>query len=665
MRFWLVSITTLIAVASCASPDEPASSELEGVIEEPIHAVSTTDTSYRAVGYLRNKARGNAFCTATLIGPRTVLAAAHCFTAYANGCTSKGSAMSQNEFVVSVNGTSSDAVAYDFDDLSAAPDSYEPRVQDCPTGSLYGCRAYHFVNKGNDLLLLHLTTSVPSTQVKPMRVITSLEDNSSRTYGVHATLDASTSRFQSRSTIPAPIVVGWGAADTTALLRRSGPAQFESVGSMWHKGCGQIFSCESANPSPQGCSYGRMDGTTAEWFAKDGSFYMGDIIRVARAKIRTDWDGPSPGPGDSGGPLIVPMTLSADGGLPKNYILGTLSVGDKTPAGSTVPAGRYTSAEYSAAFTPENGKWIETTLAYWDSPEFQYRNRGWQRGFENLGGGLSTAPGASSQGNRTADVFVRGNDNFVWTNKDDGTRTEWSRVDTTPVTTAPVSASWGPGRIDLVAADSSRRVIHTVPTFGSFSWEDLGGTLMPGSVPAVSTPGVDMLNVFVMGTDSRLYHKKYDPTLGWLPSQLGWDLFDNGAVASSPASISWSKDRIDVFVMLSDNTLGHKWWANNSFGWLPKGAWERLGGNVGSGPVVASWVPGRLDVFYRPPGSTLQIRQRTRTDAGWTVEVTLPFTGGVIGGRLAATASAPGRIELYAQGPAPASNLLHSWFPSD
>src|SRR5262249_28849798 len=151
-----------------------------------------------------------------------------------------------------------------------------------------------------DILLLHLTTPVPSTVATPMPVITSVNDNLSGGGFAHRTLG---DEFYFRSTIPLPWIVGWGKPQCGEwVVRRSGQAQFESLG-QYHHNCSPFADCNSNSPRTDlGCSWTQLDGqtpTNSDWYQTDG-------IAIARTSSAPGvWDGPVPSNGDSGSPLVL------------------------------------------------------------------------------------------------------------------------------------------------------------------------------------------------------------------------------------------------------------------------------------------------------------------------------------------------------------------------
>ena len=67
------------------------------------------------------------------------------------------------------------------------------------------------------------------------------------------------------------------------------------------------------------------------------------------------------------------------------------------------------------------------------------------------------------------------------------------------------------------------------------------------TAPTVVSWGSDRLDVFLLGTDSALYHKWWDGS-NWGPSVTGYEYMAGNSM-SPPQVVAWGKDRLDVFVL--------------------------------------------------------------------------------------------------------------------
>jgi len=89
--------------------------------------------------------------------------------------------------------------------------------------------------------------------------------------------------------------------------------------------------------------------------------------------------------------------------------------------------------------------------------------------------------------------------------------------------------------------------------------------------------GPNRLDVFVIGTDSALYHKWWSGS-AWGPSLTGYE-YMGGACQREPRAVAWGPNRLDVFVIGTDSALYHKWW--NGAAWGPSlTGYEPMGGVI-------------------------------------------------------------------------------------
>lgn len=164
-------------------------------------------------------------------------------------------------------------------------------------------------------------------------------------------------------------------------------------------------------------------------------------------------------------------------------------------------------------------------------------------------------------------------------------------------------------------------------------WEDLGGHL--ASAPAVSSWGIDRLDVFGKSKDGSLLHKWWDG--------MEWSEWEDlgGNLASAPGAVSWGPDRIDVFAVGQNQALWHLWW--NGSVWSE---WEDLGGILISAPAAVSRGPNLIDVFTR--GESGSLWYKGWDGSHWSVWID---TGdGSINSGPAAASTGTYRLELFALG---------------
>ena len=81
--------------------------------------------------------------------------------------------------------------------------------------------------------------------------------------------------------------------------------------------------------------------------------------------------------------------------------------------------------------------------------------------------------------------------------------------------------------------------------------------------PEAVSWGPNRLDVFVIGTDSALYHKWWNGATGGRRSRATkpWE-----ASARPPRVTAWGPNRLDVFVTGTDSALYHKWWDGGNWG---------------------------------------------------------------------------------------------------
>jgi|GEM_PF-1991461 len=165
----------------------------------------------------------------------------------------------------------------------------------------------------------------------------------------------------------------------------------------------------------------------------------------------------------------------------------------------------------------------------------------------------------------------------------------------------PAIISWGKGRLDLFTRGINGRVRHMAYDNGWHpamdQWSDLGGSIA-GDVAAVSW-GFNRIDLFGRGYDGNVYHKAWDGQ-NWWPSLTGWTSLGGAGVSSDPAVVSWTAGRLDIVVRGKEGDVLHKAWDGQN--WYPSlTEWSSLGGKIplGSTPAIASRGVGRLDIAVR------------------------------------------------------------------
>ena len=118
----------------------------------------------------------------------------------------------------------------------------------------------------------------------------------------------------------------------------------------------------------------------------------------------------------------------------------------------------------------------------------------------------------------------------------------------------------------------------------------------PSTISSVSWTK-DRLDIFGYDSEhSNLTHKFWDGKQ-WNPAGSKLEILGTG-LTSPPLAVTWGPDRLDVFGFGSDDTIKHQYWDGTA--WKPSHAeFENLGeGCNGNFPIAATtWGQHRLDIF--------------------------------------------------------------------
>jgi hypothetical protein len=304
------------------------------------------------------------------------------------------------------------------------------------------------------------------------------------------------------------------------------------------------------------------------------------------------------------------------------------------------------------------------------------------------------------------DLFVRGLNYGFWHLPGDGS--SWGTWENhlypigTTFASQPVAVSWGVNRIDLFGIGYDGYLYHqawngtswypSTPAPAYQNWQQLPPpppfTFRLSGTPAVTTWGVNRLDIFANDTTGQVWHVSYDG-FNWSWESIGFN------AASDPVAVSWGPNRLDVFARLSGNTYGHQFWGgsgwpatwephgpppNTSFAsrptlvsedwnqldilgigsngdvyrqswtgtqWYPGGTtgWERLNtlGTSAGVPAVATWTKGRFDEFNVDISGTAWHRPYQN---GWGLEA----HGGVFTADLFVVSWGPNRLDVFGRG---------------
>jgi peptidoglycan/xylan/chitin deacetylase (PgdA/CDA1 family) len=277
---------------------------------------------------------------------------------------------------------------------------------------------------------------------------------------------------------------------------------------------------------------------------------------------------------------------------------------------SVAPAGVSASSRHAAQIAPANQAPTSAVALAADPGGFDfafYRGRDgavYQRTFRDgvwsaqtsIGGRIVGAPAAALAGS-TLVVAARGTDSALWLRMNN-------------------QGTWGP-------------------------WESLGGLL--SAAPAVVGDAAGRIDVFVRGSDNRLYTRARPAGGTWPPR---WTSLEGG-LASGPAAVSTGAGGIDVYI----TGLNHAVWrrSRSSGGWS---GWQSLGGQTHTAPA-ATWnaQSGAAWVFVRGTNNMLYLRPGTGASTAWQ------RLGGTLIDAPAAVATAGGGIDVVVRG---TDNALYS-----
>ena len=166
------------------------------------------------------------------------------------------------------------------------------------------------------------------------------------------------------------------------------------------------------------------------------------------------------------------------------------------------------------------------------------------------------------------------------------------------------AASWGPNRIDVFGLGTDSKMYHLYFDGVAEVWgPSIGPELLFGhsiftSAPTAVSWGPNRLDVFGLGTDNKVYHLFYDGVAQvWGPSIGPEVLPGDQTFSSAPAAVCQGPKSVDVFAIGTDKKMYHKYWNAASGVWEPLTTWEPLGGAFIDSPAAVSWGPDRLDVF--------------------------------------------------------------------
>jgi hypothetical protein len=204
-------------------------------------------------------------------------------------------------------------------------------------------------------------------------------------------------------------------------------------------------------------------------------------------------------------------------------------------------------------------------------------------------------PGLLCNPDGSIELFVRAVDDTVWwqRRRSGSWAFAWERLEGALATSGLTAVGVGPSRFHLFARGSSGELRHSEYA-GSWvrEWESLGGAVV--GAPSARIAHASWLDVYVQdvyGNLADLYYYFQPPN---------WAAV--GEAPSEPATVSWTDERVDVFMRNGSGTLRRTWFP------VP----------VGNPPPVDTQIvlpegrlnalsreSGRFDVFVTEPGAPL------------------------------------------------------------
>ncbi len=246
----------------------------------------------------------------------------------------------------------------------------------------------------------------------------------------------------------------------------------------------------------------------------------------------------------------------------------------------------------------------------------------------------SAIPAISSRGNGALDVFAISGGVVDWrTFNDTQGWSGWAPLPRLPAPSSfvgkPAAVSWSSTRIDLFVSGADGTLYHNSYTgVWQSTWEAVASgvnAVSDISSLAVSSWGVNDLNLFYIGNGNNLFRLRFDDVWYPIDTPSGPNL-----ITGDIGAVSWSLNRIHVVGMSNsgDHHINH-YWTNNDGG--PDGGvvWygpESLGipSETLPYPTIASWGANVFDVLTMgdPAGGVFQsVAQRSYRNgwADWTL----------------------------------------------
>ncbi|MEV4886357.1 hypothetical protein MRBLMN1_004918 [Chitinophaga ginsengisegetis] len=229
---------------------------------------------------------------------------------------------------------------------------------------------------------------------------------------------------------------------------------------------------------------------------------------------------------------------------------------------------------------------------------------GWSA-WKDLGGTLTSDPGAASKDENSIDVFVRGTANNLlyktWTTT--GGWSDWKNLGGN-LTSAPAAESRAPGLLNIFAkgANNVLQTIYYGEGAGWLYWQNFNVTVISAASATSRYP--TSIEMYARGEDNQLvqgvWTRESDRTV-W--NSVG------GYITSAPSAVARGFLTVDIFALgVNHNLITTNWSVTSA--WK---TWESIGANIYSAPATASADSLSVDIFAKGPSDNLM--QRTWTKA--------------------------------------------------
>jgi hypothetical protein len=223
----------------------------------------------------------------------------------------------------------------------------------------------------------------------------------------------------------------------------------------------------------------------------------------------------------------------------------------------------------------------------------------------------------------------------------------------------------------VLVADSTNTTTHLSVTLGTsdqtyfdvnpkpfelfHDWQVTAGANWAGAVPLggyarqlVPARNQDgRLEVFYVGTDSRIYHNYQSSAGGAWAGEAAL-----GGLALQLAVVQNTDGRLEVFYVGTDHLIYHNWQTSPNSGWAGEHA---LGGSAQQ-VTAARNADGRLELFYIGTNSGLYHNWQTAVNGAWAGEAAF---SGDSAKQITVVANADQRLELFYVGTN--DDLYHNW----